>query len=39
MTMNLKLFHLGSLCKILTMDNDGDVEHDHYDYYRGFAHV
>ena len=39
MTMNHKLFHLCWLCRILTMDNDGDVEHDHYDYYRGVAHV
>ena len=39
MTMNHKLFHLCWLCRILTMDNDGDVEHNHYDYYRGFDHV
>ena len=36
--MNHKLFHLGSLGRILTMDDvdDGDVDHDHY--YRGVDH-
>ena len=38
MAMNHKLFHIGSLGRILTMDDDGDVDHDHYDYYCGVDH-
>ena len=36
--MNHKLFHLSSLCRILIMEDDGDVDHDRYDYYRGVDH-
>ena len=38
MAMNHKLFDLGSLGRILTMDDDGDVDHDRYDYYCGVDH-
>ena len=30
--------HLSSLCRILTMGYDGDVDYDHYDYCRGLDH-